>query len=994
MKKKILIVAVKIVFTVLLFVLLFRPQTFWLPMDFFGGITPAKMLDEVRGVEMSVLLPWLLFAAIVKFAGMAAGMFRWRLLLKGQGLNVPFSYLFQSWLVGRAVGIFLPGTIGLDGYRLADSMAYTGQPVKCATVIAVEKLIGFVALTFLVFLTFPLGFALLDINVKVFAAILFVLACFVSVAFLLLLNPRVIQILVAVVPTPAKIANTLNRLGRAATAYSGNRMLLIKATLLGLLVHLGTCFMFFGTMMAIRTANTSLWDIMFASPLMIYGTVLGPSIGGEGIREIVAVTLLSGTASASNAALFAHLGWWVGEFVPFVGGAIVMVARKRKPSKKMTEELARMRRETAESERHIELDAEDAAMYRRWILTSLAAGALGGLIGGALIGLAEAQWILSFHASFTEWSAFGWGALVYGPVFIGTGLGITCGLIFLSLLLDKKMSEGLVFALSLAGSLSAAVLVIGRFCYQRDVMSEHALGMTENLYVLGAAAGVFLGTGLLAFLAAIPFRRRRKYGAAAGVAGYAVLVIAGAVMAGGAPGRAVPDFAPAKKAEGPNVILIAIDALRADYLPTYSTSPEIATPNLDVFVKDSVLFDSCFAQASWTKPSFATIFSGRYPESHSATSKISSLPDEVTTFAEIFSEAGYYTKGFANNPNITALFNFNQGFVDYVDLKPDLYFMAGASASKLTVYDGFRKAWSIAGKKLGLGLNVTRYYQPAEVVTSLALEWLDSAESPDDTPFMLFLHYMDPHDPFMNHNNPGEGYARAGLENPDAETFLAPMREAYLSEIEHLDAQLGVLFDGLRERGLYGDSVILFVADHGEEFYEHNGWWHGQTLYDEVLHVPLILKLPGGAAGGTVNTEFVRHIDVAPTLLDAANLQKGGDMRGAPLMRGEIVDYVYSSNDLEGIALQSVRMREDKLIKANEGNHRKLKPLEYYDLVNDPLEKSDALADNLPRSEELERLMESMQTSILEGSAEPSIVSDISSDVQDQLDALGYGGDL
>ena len=167
---------------------------------------------------------------------------------------------------------------------------YTGETVKCATVIAVEKLIGFVALTFLLFLTFPLGFRLLNINLVIFSGIILALAGFVTVAFLLLLNPRVIQILVAVVPTPAKISNTLNKLGLAATAYSGNRMLLLRATFLGLVVHLGTCFMYFGTMMAIRAENTSLWDILFASPVMIYGTVLGPSIGA-GHPEIVFVSL-------------------------------------------------------------------------------------------------------------------------------------------------------------------------------------------------------------------------------------------------------------------------------------------------------------------------------------------------------------------------------------------------------------------------------------------------------------------------------------------------------------------------------------------------------------------------------------------------------------------------------------------------------------------------------------------------------------------------------
>jgi len=652
MKKKILSVFIKLVFTTLLFVLLFRPQTFGLDKDFFGGVTPAKMWEELRGAHWATLVPWLTFALVVKLIGMMAGVVRWRLLLKGQGLTIPFGYLVQSWFVGRAIGIFLPGTIGLDGYRLYDSSLYTGEPVKCATVVAVEKLIGFVALTFLLFLTFPLGFRLLNINIVIFSGIVFVLAGFVAVAFLLLLNPRVIQILVAVIPTPAKVAAILNKLGLAATAYSGNRALLLKATFLGLLVHLGTCFMFFGTMMAIRAENTSLWDILFASPVMIYGTVLGPSIGGEGIREIVFVTLLSGTAGAAAAALFSHLGWWVGEFVPFVIGTVVYILRSRKPKDEMAQELARMRSKAAEAEAQVlvHLTPEEVAMYRGKIVNSLLAGALGGLLGGAVIGLAEAGWVLRHHTGYTEWSAYWWGPLVYGALFLWVGLGIGAGLTFLYLLIKRFLSAKFDFALTLGLVLALAFLAIGRFCYRRDVLGEHALTRGENINILLIAAGLFIVVMGVALLVTWPFRLKRGTAISVGVAFYAVLVILGATFSSKAPGRPTPEFAPSKKATGPNIILMVADALRADYLPAYSPSVPIETPALATFAEDGILFTRCFAQASWTKPSFATIFSGRYPESHTATSKISSLPDEIVTFAEVFSENGYYAKGFSLLP--------------------------------------------------------------------------------------------------------------------------------------------------------------------------------------------------------------------------------------------------------------------------------------------------------------------------------------------------------
>lgn len=995
--KKALGVLIKLVFTVLLFVLLFRPQTFGLSEDTFGGVTPAKMWEELRGTNLSILVPWLVFAALIRLAGMTAGMLRWRLLLKGQGLTIPFGYLVQSWFVGRFFGIFLPSTIGLDGYRFYDSSLYTGQPVKCATVIAVEKLIGFVALTFLVFLTFPLGFRLLNINVVIFAGILVVLAVFVAVAFLLLLNPRVIQILVAVVPTPAKISNMLNKLGLAATAYSGNRMLLLKATFLGLLVHLGTCFMFFGTMMAIRAENTSLWDILFASPVMIYGTVLGPSIGGEGIREIVFVSLLSGTAGAAAAALFAHLGWWVGDVVPFLIGMPILILRSRKPKDEMASELARMRSKAAESQVLMHLTPDEVAGYRRNIINCLLAGALAGLIGGAIIGLAEAAWVVSHHAGYTEWSAYWWGPAVYGALFLWVGLGIAAGLTFLYLLAKRFLSAKFDFALTLGLVLAMAFLAIGRFCYRRDVLGEKPLTMGQNLNVLIIALGLLAGAAVLALLVTWPFRFKRGAASGAGAGVFAALVILGVALSFGAPGRAAPEFAPPQKAAGPNIILMVADALRADYLPDYSESAPIETPALSRFAGDSVLFTGCFSQASWTKPSFATIFSGRYPESHTATGKNSSLPDEITTFAEVFSQHGYYTKGFSNNPNIMGSFNFGQGFTDYTDLKPDLYFFAESSASKLTGYDGLRKIWSVVAKRLGGKMNVTRFYQPAEVVSREALAWLDGTERPAGAPFLLFMHYMDPHDPFMNHDNPGEGYARVQSGDPDPGKFLEPMRHAYYTEIEYMDAHIGAFLDGLRERGLYDTSVILFTADHGEEFYDHEGWWHGQTLYDEVIRVPLMLHLPGGELAGQSNADFARHIDIAPTMMGLVGLPKPEEMPGMALLEGGVfkndaTGHVYAENDFEGIVLQAVRTRDEKLIFANEGNPRGLAPVEHYNLATDPRETTN-LGDSVPdRVHELASLLEGMVAFIREGAAEPAIVDGVSQDVADQLRALGYGG--
>jgi len=1010
MRKRIVATLVKLAVTVGLFVLLFRPETFGLPHDKFGGVTPKTLWEELTGVDIGNVAAWLLFATVVKLTGLFAGIVRWRLLLRGQDLKMPFWYMTQSWFVGRFIGIFLPGTIGLDGYRLYDSTRYTGEVIKSATVIAVEKLIGFVSLTFLVFLTFPLGFRLLNINLPVLLVILAILGMFVVVSFLLLLVPRAVQVLLAVFPVPAVIRNKVDKLGGAITAYGGRRSLLLAAVACGLWVHLSTCFMYFGTMMAIRAQGTSLLDILFASPIMIYGTVIGPSVGGEGIREIVFARLLGATSGVASAVLFAHLGWWVGELVPFLIGAPIFFLRSRPAKEEIQAQVAAARQEAAmaESAASIDLAPEAVREYRRKLFNYALAGIGGGLIAGAAVAVAEASWIASNLGGFAEFSAFWWGPLAYGAAFAGFGLAIAVALAFLSLLCDKFMAPATVFGLALGGSLASSI-VIAIWRFKRDVLMSHPLTVR---HIVGFAA-VFAGMAVAAvLLSALAGKAIRKAAGGKPVAAAITPLVFLLLIAGGATydrfaagpataGAVVPDAKP----DGPNLIFIAIDALRADYLKLYDKDAVADTPQLDRFAQDSVLFTEAFAQASWTKPSFATMFSGRYPEAHTATSKLSMLPDDVVTFPELLLENGYFTKGFSNNPNNSSAFNFDQGFVDYVDLKPDLYFGARESASRLTIYQILRIVRHAVVARLSGRMAVTDYYQPADAVTREALDWLDSQQKPGDRPFLLFVHYMETHDPFMDHNNPGVGYARSVLQPPapagvqpkeiDPDVYRQPMIDAYNTEIEFLDRHLGAFLDGLRERGLYDDSVIVFVSDHGEEFYDHEGWWHGQTLYDELIRVALMVKLPGNTAANMHNPAFARHIDLAPTLLNLAGINADPDMPGKPLLKADgtflngDIGYVYAENDFENNVLQAVRTQNEKIIQANPGNPRGHEPLEFYNLTADPAEQKNLVDMAGPRVDELEDVLLGMIDSIQTGAAEPEVTS-VSADKKQQLDSLGY----
>ena len=223
MPKRMAGMMLKIAVTTALFILLFRPQTYGLSATLFGGVSPNTLVNELHAIPWSHLAPWLLFAALVKLGGMLAGVVRWRILLAGQGVMLPFVTLTQSWFVGRALGVFLPSTLGLDGYRLYDSATRTGEGIKCAAVIAVEKLTGFISLTLLVFLTFPLGFHLVAINKSILAVILAGLGAGVLFFLFLLFNPHVLPRILAIFPVPRRVQSGVNRIGTALTAYHGQR---------------------------------------------------------------------------------------------------------------------------------------------------------------------------------------------------------------------------------------------------------------------------------------------------------------------------------------------------------------------------------------------------------------------------------------------------------------------------------------------------------------------------------------------------------------------------------------------------------------------------------------------------------------------------------------------------------------------------------------------------------------------------------------------------
>ncbi len=1008
MNKKIAVFIIKLCAVIALFVLIFRPETFGLD-SLFGDVAPLDVWQALREAGAAgpvMFFFWMGCATAVKLLGISAGVIRWRLLLSGQGLHIPPLYLVYQWFMGRTIGLVLPGTLGLDGYRLVESSRYTREPVKCATVIAVEKLTGIIALSFLVFMTFPLGFKYLQFNVALLAIIMACLLGGVVGSLLLLLNPRVIQIMTAVVPVPPIARGLVNKLGQAATAYSGRKSVLLAALFFGLLVHLGTCSKYFFTFMAIRAAHVSVADIFFVSPLMITASVLAFTISGLGVREVAFGLVLGGATGHAVAILGGHLGLWAGEIAPFILSVPLLLFGGRPD------------RETLEADReHIAVQLRKAATpvsalltkdevrrYRKEVAGMLCCGAVAGILAGALIAIIESVWIVMQLPGLYNWGMAPWGIIAYGLIFGGVGLGIAGGLLFLSLLFDQFPAWPATTALVYAATFALGALVIAVFRYQRDVLDGHAMTGRDLGMLLAVCCGTGLVLGVIAFVKIDFFKRRLRFTVprfvAVCLAAWLAWCAAAALVAGvAAPGRPPVHFAPDTVSNGPNILLCTIDALRADYLRMYNPDAQTHTPNLDAFAQDSVQFYHAFSQSSWTKPSYGTMFTGLYPTAHGATTKTAALSGEVETVAELMAQGGYFAKGFSNNPNMTRVFGMHRGFTDYVDLKPSLLFAAPDSAVHLSMYNVLRKVFMVLeGRLRGGRLRITDYYQPAETITDITLDWLDSEEAKNDAPFYLYIHYMDTHDPFMEHDNPGIGYARARKENPDPERHKAPMRDAYASEIEYLDYHLGRLFDGLKERALYDNTVIVFVSDHGEEFYDHGGWWHGMTLYEEQLRVPLLIKFPDNEHAGQVNKDMARLVDIAPTVLHFAGLPTGADMSGQPLydtagiFTNATIAYSFAENDFEGNLQQAVRSLDAALLLANEDNPRGVAPVEFYDMREDP-EQQQNLADVPTFAEQIAQLKEVIEQywqMILENAPEPTDDADIDPQLQQQLEALGY----
>ncbi len=319
----------------------------------------------------------------------------------------------------------------------------------------------------------------------------------------------------------------------------------------------------------------------------------------------------------------------------------------------------------------------------------------------------------------------------------------------------------------------------------------------------------------------------------------------------------------------PNLLIIGVDTLRPDHLGCYGYERS-TSPNIDRLAHEGGLFENTVSQCPWTLPSFATVFTSLYPTQHGAGSLQTKMRSNFPTLASILSEAGYTTGAVISSPVLDSSTGVARGFKDYV-LKQDA---------------------------------TTR---TADEVTRLALEWLDGL---DGGPFFLFLHYWDPHHPYgppapydtifdpsysgglgniVNLKTLGFTAADQVGATLSQETGMMSGRDVehalalYDGEIAFTDRWIGRLLDGLEDRDLRNNTLVVLHSDHGEEFFEHGGVGHGHTLYDEVIRVPLIVVFPKVVPANTRIAGLARLLDVAPTVLDLLGLTSDAAFEGTSL---------------------------------------------------------------------------------------------------------------
>jgi arylsulfatase len=569
-----------------------------------------------------------------------------------------------------------------------------------------------------------------------------------------------------------------------------------------------------------------------------------------------------------------------------------------------------------------------ADTMRRAVLASTVAGALTGA-GDTLLTLTSNPdfGVAAFRLAYTV-----------GPIVIGAVCGALVSLPIAVLWRGRARS----------GAAVAAVGLVWATGLLRDAGGTGVGGLglaVLAVLVLGAAAG--LGRVALDIVAAVDGAgpRGRRWLAAAGavgaLAGIAALAAAWQSAFGGGTGPCAA--ASRTNATRPNVILVSVDALRADTAQGMRSYQRLAARGVE--------FANHMTSSPWTLPSVASLLTGLPPADHGAGQSRSwrllvaksALPPAILTLAGRLGAEGYRTHAIVTNPFLTRHYGMDQGFCSFENVS-----MEGETARAFAHTLPLRAVRAVAPGLLPS--------DRARMIRERAEEWLAEHAG---APFFLWLHFLDPHAPYGDRDGASTSLALDLMAFQHREELVAPfgavgrlrageyrpgpaerdrIAALYREDVDYVDGEIGRLLDTFEERGLSDRTAIVLTADHGEEFWEHGGVEHGRTLFEEVMRVPLVVVPPGGREA-PMRSGLTSVIDVAPTIFSLAGVKTDGlpgiDLFNAPASPDRVLEL---GNLLFGEEWVGVRTSRLKYARGEHGEER------LFDLIVDPEERVNRAA--------------------------------------------------
>ena len=477
--------------------------------------------------------------------------------------------------------------------------------------------------------------------------------------------------------------------------------------------------------------------------------------------------------------------------------------------------------------------------------------------------------------------------------------------------------------------------------------------------------------------------------------------------------------------QGPNVLWIVWDTVRADHLSAYGYERD-TTPYLARLAESSLVFDNCLSPASSTIPAHASMFTGLLPSEHGANNKSRWLEPFFQTIAEIYRDAGWGTYLFSANPNIQVLENFHQGFdVEEHPWDPE---RRERALEILRAKSGRDRSTGMSGRFASGEVEDHELKACGELAQEGLLAYLDRLDAEGaGRPYFAFLNYMEAHAPLL----PPERFRRRFMDDEGVEAsytqdrswatkwaytygfrelpdgWFDVYRATYDAALAELDELLERLMEALEERGALDDTIVVLTADHGEHLGDHGLIDHRYSLYQALVRVPLVVHWPGRVEPARSDAA-VANLDLFQTLLDAAGLERprglpahsrnllepmpDGRLRVAeypdtfPLAPSTMVERPEDWDPRSVRGRRASLVRDGwKLIWSEHGDHK------LYDLTRDPDEAND-LADEEPARRdallaELARVRDAMRVHTVER------VSDMSAEERRRLGNLGYAGE-